>query len=264
MKYFSLSFLLGLTLPAIIFAAGAGGGGGGGVEGLVGTSVGSTPPTEQCAKSTWACSEWSACSAEGKRERICTKKFDCPSDTVTPVEEEACTLPKKALPPVNTHWCYTLPFLKQRVECRLGLSEKDLEAEYKKQYLPEECRAVRVQKLQTACVARYKALQPCWGNPVGEERIACAKEALDIPSDLKAERTICVSLAKKTLASRRASAACLTALRQKTYHLVKFRFYDLNERVEDFLEEHNTIDGRAGIQFIVTSELHKQRFNNAR
>mgnify|MGYP001592270079 CR=1 FL=1 len=167
--------------------------------------------------------------------------------------------PNIALPPVRTHWCATLPLLKQRVECRLGLSEKDLEAEYAKQYLPEECRAVRAKKAQGDCVARYKALHPCWEESIGDERTACARDVIGIPDDLLAERKLCAG--KKVKKNR---LSCLTTLRQKTYTLVKFRFYDLNERVEDFLKEHDTIDGRVGMQFIVTSELNKQKFNNAR
>ncbi len=265
--FFILTILL---IPVSLFAAGAGGGGGG-------VSGGSA-----CTKSTWACSEWSACSVEGKQTRACTKTFDCPSDTVRPPEEQSCTLPpaaptptplpapvpekqpepKKpdvALPPVRTHWCYTLPLLKQRVECRLGLSEKDLAAEYAKQYLPEECRAVRAKKAQGDCVIRYKALTPCWKKPIGEERTTCAREVIGLPRDLAKEKKSCASQKKQ-----KDRLACLASLRQKAYTLVKFRFYDLNERVEDFLKERNTIDGRAGIQFVVTSELNKQKFNNAR
>lgn len=261
--------------PVVVFAAGTGGGGGG----VSGDTSGSFAPSvgSACTKSTWACSEWSACSVEGKQTRTCTKTFDCPSDTVRPFEEESCTPPvpeitplpretpatvpekKVVLPPVRTHWCYTLPLLKQRVECRIGLSEKDLAAEYAKQYLPEECRAVRAKKAQGDCVARYKALQPCWEKPIGEERIACAREVIGLPRDLAAEKKSCASQKKQ-----KNRLACLASLRQKAYTLVKFRFYDLNERVEDFLKEHDTIDGRAGIQFVVTSELNKQKFNNAR
>ncbi|MDO8581553.1 MAG: hypothetical protein Q7S16_01885 [bacterium] len=171
------------------------------------------------------------------------------------------TVPEKkvVLPPLRTHFCYTLPLLKQRVECRLGLSQQDLVAEYAKQYLPEECRAVRAKKAQGDCVARYKDLQSCWENPVGDERTACAREVIGLPDDRAAERKSCE--VKKV---RKDRLACLASLQQKVYTLVKFRFYDLNERVEDFLKEHDTIDGRAGIQFIVVSELNKQKFNNAR
>ncbi len=220
--------LIGLALPIFVFAAGAGGGGSGSAasnigEGFLAPSVGSLQPPATPAP--------------------------------TPVAPEQ----KKELPPLRTHFCYTLPKLQQRIECRLGLSEQDLAAEYAKQYLPEECRAIKNKKEQASCVDRYKALTPCWENPVGDERLSCAKEVLGFPDDLADARNAC-----KAIVVKKEKAQCLASLAGKVFSLTKFRFYDLNERAEDFLKEHATDDGRPGIQFIVTSELNKQSFNTAR
>ena len=229
-----LFILIGVLFPVMLFAAGVGGGGSWSAtsnigEGFLAPSVGSVPPPVTPA----------------------------PTSVAPEQKKELATSLSSGLPPLRTHFCYTLPLLKQRVECRLGLSEQDLAAEYAKQYLPEECRALPKKK-QADCVTRYKALQPCWEKDLGEERAICAREVLGIADDIPTVRKSCVALPKKE------QSQCLTSLRQQAYNLVKFRFYELNERVENFLKEHDTIDGRAGIQFIVTSELNKQKFNNTR
>lgn len=228
MKNFTLSFFLGLLLPAMVFAAGVGGGGSGSSasnigEGFLAPSVGSIPPP------------------------------------VTPAPTPVVPEQKKELPPLRTHFCFTIPKLQQRIECRLGLSEEDLAQEYAKQYLPEECRAIKNKKDQASCVDRYRAFTPCWQKPIGDERLSCAKDVLHFPDDLASARNAC-----KAIVVKKEKAQCLAGVADKVFSLVKFRFYDLNERAEDFLKENATVDGRPGIQFIVTSELNKQSFNAAR
>ncbi|MBI4281660.1 hypothetical protein HY625_02425 [Candidatus Uhrbacteria bacterium] len=237
MKKFLL-FSIGLALPMFVFAAGVGGGGSGASnsgsgsatsnigEGFLAPSVGSVSPPV--------------------------------TPEPTPPTPEQKPEQAKLLPPLRTHFCFTVPKLQQRIECRLGLSEQDLAAEYAKQYLPEECRALP-KKQQADCVTRYKALQPCWEKSVGDERTACAKEVLAFPENLVEARNVC-----KLITVKKEKISCLTALQQKSYNLVKFRFYDLNERAEDFLKENPTVDGRPAMKFIVASELNKQRFNTAR
>ena len=155
-----LFILVGFLLPVFVLAAGAGGGGSDGMSGdtsgFLAPSVGSIPPVI------------------------------VPAPVASPVvaeEKKESALTSKVLPPVRTQFCFTVPKLQQRIECRLGLSEDDLQQEYAKQYLPEECRALP-KKQQADCVSRYTALQPCWAKPVGDERISCAKKVLEFPENL--------------------------------------------------------------------------------
>ncbi len=122
------------------------------------------------------------------------------------------------------------------------------------QYLPEECRPLTSGKKET-CVARYRALQPCWKNPVGLERSRCAAEKLELKGTIAAQLKECL---KKQGADR---AVCQAAVRDKVFAMIKFRLYDLSERAEDLIEKGVSRDVVGDL--VVAMETNKQTFNGA-
>jgi hypothetical protein len=50
-------------------------------------------PSPGCTSDIWSCGEWSACSAEGKKNRKCTLTEDCPTATTPKPEETAACEP---------------------------------------------------------------------------------------------------------------------------------------------------------------------------
>jgi len=150
--------------------------------------------------------------------------------------------------------CGDLPTLRERVECRIELSEYELGKELELQYLPEECRTIINQGLQESCIQRYESVQQCWQNPVGPSRISCVKKQFNL-GDIKDEKATC-------LASNPSNKeTCLNELEDKVFALVKFRVYDLEERAEELLEEGASEE--AVINLVAKLEEKKLEFNDA-
>jgi len=143
-------------------------------------------------------------------------------------------------------YCVDMENLKDRIKCRLQKSEEDLEKEYSYKYMPEECRVLTDSK-QTDCQQRYKDLQPCWDNPAGPDRIECVKKVLGI------DKLVPIS---EYCANQ--DASCMTTYREKVYHLITFRFYDLEERVEDWYRDGKiTLDATVDfIAIVVDSKVN--------
>lgn len=147
--------------------------------------------------------------------------------------------------------------MKERIRCRLSLSEEDLEAELAVQYLPEECRSLS-SVARVSCIERYKALKPCWAKPIGLQRATCARQVLEIGSSANAALRAC-----NLKRNREERANCLANAKDRIYALIKFRLYDLSERAEELLEKGTgTVD--AVTDLVNAMESYKQEFNAAK
>lgn len=150
--------------------------------------------------------------------------------------------------------CNDLPTLQERVRCRLALPEAELERQQEIQYLPEECRTIGDSAAREQCVELYRKLQACWEFPVGPERISCVKKIIKL-GDVATEAAACDRLPNNE------TADCRNTLRSKVWSVIKFRFYDLEERAEELLERGAPISAVAN--FVAAQEEAKQRFNLA-
>lgn len=144
--------------------------------------------------------------------------------------------------------------MRERVRCRLELSPNGLARDLELEYLPEECRfSPAGSPARAQCVELYKSFRPCWRLAVGPERSECARKIIVLPENLKEQAATC--------RQRFAPEACLNELRQKAYSLIKFRFYDLEQRAE------NLIDYGADInlvsEFVAAVYEKKDAFNRA-
>jgi len=148
--------------------------------------------------------------------------------------------------------CGDLPNVKERVKCRLSLSGSEREEEYKLRYLPEECLAQKGAQ-RGLCIARYKSVQTCWLQPVGDKRINCVKQEFKLGNIAETKATC-------DQKSATAKAACIKDLREKVYNLVKFRFDDLEERAEELEEKGVSRD--SVVELVTALETKKLEFND--
>lgn len=220
-----------LSIP-IALSAGSGGGGSSKVS---------------CPNDVWKCTMWSECQKDETQSRACTLDYDCPGvDTPKPEESNTCAYTSKLIASLK---CHNLATIKERVECRLGLSGADLNHELEISYLPEECRAMGRDKDKEECVLLYSSSQKCWKQPIGPKRAECLNQVLEI-KDLKKEKESC------------ASPSCFGQLKRKAYSLIKFSFYDLEERAEKLYEE-GRINREQAADIISKLEEKKIEFNKA-
>ena len=225
-------------MPAIALAAGGGGGG----------SSRSTPVIT-CTEDTWSCSQWSPCTKESRQSRTCTLTDDCATaDTPKPMERGSCTYVSAMVASLK---CTNLGTVRKRVECRLGLSEAELNRELQINYLPEECRTITDADTKDACIKLYADSQPCWKMPQGNNRMMCLQSLLHV-SDIAVQKQACGQ-----------QQSCLDDLRKNVYALIKFRFYDLEERAEELLED-GTITTSQATEIIAQLEEQKIKFNAAK
>lgn len=172
--------------------------------------------TPDCAQDVWNCSDWGSCDTNGDQHRVCTLTTDCAlAEDPKPAEAGRC----------DHVQCGDLPTMDERVSCRLALTPQGVHRELELHFLPEAC-AVLSGEEQAECVEYYRAFQECWAFPVGTGRFNCAKRVLGIDGDISEAKAACED-----------DEGCLGVLREKTYALIAFRMYDLEERAEDFAEE---------------------------
>ena len=227
-----------MLIVSLPFSFAAGGGGGG-----------SSNPKPACSKDTFSCSEWGECNSQGEQMRTCTMTYDCTEvETEKPAEKEGCTYVSKVLSSLK---CHNLGTMKERISCRLGLSDKDLENELEIAYLPEECRSITFAGDKEECVLLYSRSQQCWGLAIGNERNNCLKNLMKV-KDLKEDRKNCKN-----------DNQCINSLRKNAYALIKFGFYDLEERAE-WLYEKGIITKEKAVDVIASLEEEKINFNNAK
>ncbi len=212
-----------------------------------------------CDAYRWgACSNWSStCDRYGYHTRTCERSLtDCNSASTTPAPLE-----KKRCEKLQ---CGKLTQLRERILCRLKLAPEGITRELELQYLPEECRVIKKDITQKQCIARYAAYHPCWDLPAGEARFNCARKVLQLEPDITQAYKDC----RLKKASKR--TPCLTDLRHKVFSLIKFRFYDLNERAEELIKHGTDVaiatdtEVAAATDLILASELSKQKFNQAK
>ena len=151
--------------------------------------------------------------------------------------------------------CGNLNPLKERVVCRLELEGGEQEEELEIYYLPEECAALSG-AARGICIARYKSVQTCWKFPIGEERVSCAKRAIGLEA-IQEEKEKCNKLAGEN------RSICVREIKNKSYNLIKWRFYELEDRAEDFMKR-GLINEDAVVDFVSKTEQNKISFNEAK
>lgn len=207
------------------------------------TTASPQPARPACTADIWQCGAWSSCDTDGNESRSCAVSVDClTASTPSPMVKRQCAQLQ----------CGTKASVRERVRCRLGLAPAGIARELQIQYLPEECRFMEDGADRTACIARYKSYKPCWAVPAGEDRFACARGILKLDS-VESEMKKCAAAAD--------AAACMASAREKAFSMIKFRFYDLEKRAEDFLKEGADVDAVA--DFVTAVQLAKRDFNAA-
>ena len=151
--------------------------------------------------------------------------------------------------------CGNLNTLKERVACRLEMEKDGQEEELELYYLPEECAALSG-AARGICIARYKSVQTCWKFPIGEGRVACVKRTIRLET-IQEEKEKCSSLRGEN------KSVCVRGIKNKAYDLIKWRFYDLEERAEDFMKRGLASED-AAVDFISKTEQNKISFNDAK
>lgn len=207
-----------------------------------------TPPSPtSCNVDVWTCAEWTPCDMDGNQKRTCNLTFECPrTDTEQPKLIRRC----------ETLQCGNKENMRDRVLCRLNLSPAGIARELEIEYLPEECRTITDMSKRKTCIDTYKSYKPCWNIPVGDGRIACAKQALKLGPTLSEEIQKC-----KAIESGTQQTVCLKATKQRVFSLVKFRFYDLEERAEELSDDG--VPKELIADFVVFIQQKKQAFNDA-
>lgn len=239
-------------LSGVAFAAGSGGG------------------SAVCTADSWSCGDYGACADTGVRTRVCVMSTDCPGvETPKPQTAEQCEAPKPAAPPTapqpaappSAPWklkCFNKPSLRARIDCRLALPHEDLAKEITTKYLPEECRALPV-KNQAMCVQLYKDFGPCWQLEGIGPRLECARGVIGMSSD---EIITLYGECRDLGMASKEKFDCLAAQREKLFTYAKFKFYELSEYAEEYLED-GFIKRKAATDFITQMETKKQQFNKA-
>ena len=171
------------------------------------------------------------------------------------IEEKPAKKDKEAVTEDGELKCGNLSALKERVSCRLDLEKEEQEEELELYYLPEECRSLSGSQ-RGLCIARYKSVQTCWKFPVGNERISCVKRAIKL-ENLQQQKEIC------NVKTGNEKTQCKKELKDKGYSLIKWHFYDLEERAEEFMVR-GLVDKAVVADFIEKTEQNKAKFNEAR
>ena len=151
--------------------------------------------------------------------------------------------------------CGNLGTLKERISCRLGLEKDEQEKELELYYLPEECRTLSG-SARGICIARYKSVQTCWKFPIGDERVSCVKRAMKLGT-IQEEKEACNKLTGEE------KSTCVRELKNKVYDLIKWHFYDSEERAEDFMNR-GLVDKETVTDYIEKTEQNKAKFNEAK
>jgi hypothetical protein len=197
-----------------------------------------------CSADTWECTDFSACTPDGEQQRSCTLAVDCPGvDTLSPDTIQPCD-----------HLQCDQETLRERVYCRLNLSPEGIRREFEIEYLPEECRTVTNIDARQECVDRYRAYNACWQMSTATDRFTCARQVLEMPTDVSIEAQRCESLTGDL------HDQCVRRLQQQVYNLIKFKFYDLEWRAE-YLASEGLIDIDTLTGFIVLIVESKTAFN---
>ncbi len=135
--------------------------------------------------------------------------------------------------------------IRDRVRCRLDLREE--QADEYENFFPEECRSWEDQQ---KCIQLYRAVQNCWELPNSIARISCLQGKVGI-TNVREQKSGCGE-----------DQACLQALREDVYTLIKLRLYNLEEEAEEWMEE-GKLTSEEVADFVVHMEQSKLAFNQA-
>ncbi len=202
-------------------------------------------PKPSCTKSTFACDDWSSsCDTSGQEHRSCHLITDCAQfPTSSPPMIRAC----------QHLQCGNMKTLQERISCRLSLAPAGVARELEIQYLPEECRVITDDTEKKECITRYKSYQPCWNLSEGEGRFECARKVLKLKESVADGLKDCQTSTNPSI--------CMTSLKEKVLYMIKFRFYDLEQRAEDLY--YKGVNPVTIANFDTIVETKKQEFDKA-
>ncbi|MBI3231542.1 MAG: hypothetical protein HYZ51_00465 [Candidatus Doudnabacteria bacterium] len=222
--------------------------------------------TSACTEDIWECTAFSACSKKGSQTRSCKKTFDCSSvDTPKPSETASCqtacrqdefscgqwsscdkngtqsrscelikdcfgvNTPKPSLTQACTGLrCGQLLELKDRIVCRLGLTEEQYKQEVQIQYFPEYCKTEDTETGQQVCIQLYRDFSTCWAMPFGDKRMACGKKIIGF-EDVNKQVAVCLATTGQS------RTTCALELKEKVEKFIIFELYEMEARAEDLL-----------------------------
>lgn len=195
-----------------------------------------TPETEKnvtCTTDDYQCEDWGICEEDGRQRRSCSLKDNCSNSPALPEQERIC-------PGIQ---CGHLDTLKERVECRLKLSESEAKKEKKILYSPEYCRIEEGAQEKAECINLYWALERCWAMPAGEKRQKCGWEETEM--EAFAEK-------KVTCAGQEVlqQTACYAELKEIVKNWMLFEMYEL-----EFLAESLWEANRVAFEDVVELDL---------
>lgn len=223
--------------------------------------------TPECTKDTWTCNNWTICSLRGQQTRTCSLTNDCSLvETLKPLEIQTCTpicnedkykcsswsqcrengheyrnctlinncpeissLKPKTIQVCAGLRCGQLETLKERITCRLNLSNEELSQEFKILYFPEYCKVEETQEDKNKCIIFYQKIGPCWEISPGPLRTQCAWKVIGLTS-LNQEKKRCL------VQSGENRIICTQKFKDKVEHLLLFHMYELNIQAEALLK----------------------------
>src|SRR3989338_2169796 len=186
--------------------------------------------TPECTEDTWNCKPYGACDVRGNQSRVCSMTKDCPGVvTNKPVTATRCD-----------HVQCNQKTMRDCVYCRLNLAPEGVKRDNEIEFLPEACRPFSGHDREE-CLEYYKDYWPCWKEKTFGGLISCAKDVLKLgKDDLKTQKTACGS-----------DKECLEELKEHSYHLIVFRFYDLEQRAENWILEGVSMEKTADFETTV-------------
>lgn len=192
-----------------------------------------TPAVTECNESDYYCGDWGICEEDGRQRRTCQATNSC-SGSAIPEQERICPGLK----------CEHLDTIKERIECRLKLSDSEAKKEKKILYAPEYCRIEEGAQEKNICINLYWAFEKCWAMPAGNKRMECGMEESGYSEfeDLKA------SCSEKSGTSRQ---ACESELKEAVEHWMLFSLYEL-----EFLAESLMENDRVNFDEVVNFDLY--------
>lgn len=243
-----LIFAFILTVFFVAQASAAGSATGGSTKPQVPPPATQIPAPEPTVTPTQSDADKKAAEEAARKARLEMQQQEPKPITTTPAPAASPKAVNVTAKATENKLCNDIEDMKKRIECRMKKSEAEIEDELAKVYMPEECRAITDNDIwKNTCVDRYKKLRPCWSKGFGEERISCVKERLGLPQKLQTIDDYC----------KDKPDSCQDDYKKKIYNLVTFRFYDAEERVEEWYEEKKISlnDAVDFITFIAQSKI---------
>lgn len=155
---------------------------------------------------------------------------------------------------------------RDRILCRLQADEKTLQAEFADDYKPESCIWWNNNKSDdwnnawiNKCKDRYRKEQQCWADKLydgksynGAKVISCLKTVLELPQEIIPVTEYCEGKAE----------SCPEEYQKAVHHLIVGRFYDAENRVEEWMAE-GRLSLEATADALVWITDHKKDFYSA-